>query len=134
MRAQAMEWNMLRDSSQTEENRAKIRAAAFERNITQVFVVMLGLFLCCYTPSLVMIYLMNLCSSCSCYTIHICRDMQFIFVLCSSALNPFIYAWRLPNFRKAFIKILRWRKGNQEIAPANTVSMGNTATSTVESA
>lgn len=134
MRAQVMEWNMLRDSSQTEENRAKIRAAAFERNITQVFVVMLGLFLCCYTPSLVMIYLMNLCSSCSCYTIHICRDMQFIFVLCSSALNPFIYAWRLPNFRKAFIKILRWRKGNQEIAPANTVSMGNTATSTVESA
>lgn len=120
MRAQVLEWETLRNSSQTEENRARLRAAAFERNITQAFMVMLGLFLCCYTPSCVMIYVMNLCSSCSCYAIHILRDLQFIFVLCSSALNPFLYAWRLPNFRRAFVRILRWRRVNEETAPAST--------------
>ena len=128
IRAQVLEWNTLQNSSQTEENRAKMRAAAFERNITQVFVVMLGLFLCCYTPSCVMIYVMNLCSSCSCYTIHILRDLQFIFVLCSSALNPFLYAWRLPNFRRAFVRILQLRKVNEQIAPVNSQSVGKIAT------
>lgn len=120
MRAQVSELEMVRNSSQTEENRARKRTAAFERNVTQAFMLMLGLFLCCYTPSCVMIYVMNLCLSCSCYAIHILRDLQFIFVLCSSALNPFLYAWRLPNFRKAFVRILRWRGVNEEIAPANT--------------
>lgn len=119
MRAQVQEWELLRNSSQTEENRARLRAAAFEKNITQAFMVMLGLFLCCYTPSCVMIYVMNLCSSCSCYTIHVLRDLQFVFVLCSSALNPFLYAWRLPNFRRAFERILRWRRVNEETAPAS---------------
>ena len=117
VRAQVLEWENLRDSSQTEENKARLRAAAFEKNITQAFMVMLGLFLSCYTPSCVMIYIMNLCSSCSCYTIHVLRDLQFIFVLCSSALNPFLYAWRLPNFRKAFERIIRWRRINMEVAP-----------------
>lgn len=125
MRAQVLEWETLRQSSQTEENRARLRAAAFEKNITQVFVVMLGLFLCCYTPSCVMIYIMNLCSSCSCFTIHILRDLQFIFVLCSSALNPFLYAWRLPNFRRAFESILRWRRVHaEETTPASAQESG----------
>ena len=126
VRAQVLEWETLQNSSQTEENRARLRAAAFERNITQAFVVMLGLFLCCYTPSCVMIYIMNLCSSCSCYAIHILRDLQFIFVLCSSALNPFLYAWRLPNFRKAFVRILQWRRINEQTVPANSLQTAGT--------
>ena len=119
VRGQVLEWEKLRQSSQTEENRARLRATAFEKNITQAFMVMLGLFLCCYTPSCVMIYIMNLCISCSCFTIHVLRDLQFVFVLCSSALNPFLYAWRLPNFRKAFVRILRWRRVNEVIGPTS---------------
>ena len=132
MKAQVLEWETLRNSSQTQENRARMRAAAFERNITQAFMVMLGLFLCCYTPSCVMIYVMNLCSSCSCFAIHILRDLQFIFVLCSSALNPFLYAWRLPNFRRAFVRILRWRRVNEETAPASINSAGRIPGGTAE--
>jgi len=132
MRAQVSELEMVRDSSQTEENRARRRTAANERNVTKAFMLMLGLFLCCYTPSCVMIYVMNLCSSCSCYAIHILRDLQFLFVLGSSALNPFLYAWRLPNFRKAFVRILRWRKVNEETAPANTLESAGRVPGTVD--
>ncbi|XP_015761249.1 PREDICTED: octopamine receptor-like [Acropora digitifera] len=110
MRAQVSQWDGMRQSSQSEDNRARIRAASVEKNITQAFMVMLGFFLCCYIPSCIIIYMMNFCSSCNCTTIHVFRDLQFIFVLSSSALNPFVYAWRLPNFRTAFKKILRSRK------------------------
>lgn len=127
VRAQVLEWERLRHSSQTEENKARLRAAAVEKNITQAFMVMLGLFLCCYTPSCVMIYIMNLCSSCSCYTIHVLRDLQFIFVLCSSAFNPFLYAWRLPNFRRAFERILLWRRINLQTAPTSAQESGRDA-------
>ena len=110
MRAQVSQWDTLRQNSQSEDNRARLRAALVEKNITKAFMVMLGFFLCCYIPSCIIIYIMNFCSSCNCTTIHVFRDLQFIFVLSSSALNPFVYAWRLPNFRKAFKKILRSRK------------------------
>ena len=133
VRAQVLEWERVRHSSQTEENKARLRAAAVEKNITQAFMVMLGLFLCCYTPSCVMIYIMNLCSSCSCYTIHVLRDLQFIFVLCSSAFNPFLYAWRLPNFRRAFERILRWRRINLETAPTSAQESGRDAFRVIES-
>ena len=116
MRAQVSQWDAIRQSSQSEDNRARLRAASVEKNITQAFVVMLGFFLCCYTPSCIIIYMMNLCASCNCTTIHVFRDLQFIFVLSSSALNPFVYAWRLPNFRTAFKKILRSRKIHETAA------------------
>ena len=77
-------------SSQSEDNRARIRAASVEKNIIPAFMVMLGFFLCRYIPSCIIIYIMNLCSSCNCTTIHVFRDLQFIFVLSSSALNPFV--------------------------------------------
>lgn len=133
VRRQVLDWERLRESSQTEENRAQLRAAAFEKNITQAFMVMLGLFLCCYTPSCVMIYIMNLCYSCSCFAIHVLRDLQFVFVLCSSALNPFLYAWRLPNFRKAFVRILRWRRVNEVIVPTSGQESGRINKRAVES-
>ena len=110
MRTQVSQWDAMRQGSLSEDNRARLRAASVEKNITQAFMVMLGFFLCCYIPSCIIIYIMNLCSSCNCTAIHVFRDLQFIFVLSSSALNPFVYAWRLPNFRKAFKKILRSRK------------------------
>ena len=107
MRAQVLQWDAIQQSSQSEDNRARLRAASVEKNITQAFMVMLGFFLCCYIPSCIIIYIMNLCSSCNCTAIHVFRDLQFIFVLSSSALNPFVYAWRLPNFQRAFKQILR---------------------------
>ena len=55
MRAQVSQWDGMRQSSQSEDNRARIRAASVEKNITQAFMVMLGFFLCCYIPSCIII-------------------------------------------------------------------------------
>lgn len=107
LRVQVKRW-----SSKDKQNGFRTRKNAIlrEERITKVFLVMLVLFFCCYSPSCAMIYVMNFCKSCSCYTIHWLRDLQFLFVLLSSSLNPFVYAWRIPPFRKAFMNLLRVRE------------------------
>ena len=89
------------------EVRAKRATDEYEARVTKAFLLVLVAYLLCYTPSCVMIYVMNFCSTCSCYSIHWLRDMQFVFVLLNSCLNPFLYAWRLPSFRNAFGVITR---------------------------
>lgn len=65
--------------------------------------------LACYLPSCVCIYIVNLCTSCDCAFIHWVRDIQFVLVMADSGVNPFVYAWRLENFRKAFKNLLTCR-------------------------
>ena len=111
LRAQVRRWN---SKDRRYGSRTRKSAILWEKRITQVFLLMLLLFVCCYSPSCAMIYVMNLCTSCSCYTIHWLRDLQFLFVLLSSALNPFVYAWRIPPFRKAFWSLLLFRTLNRK--------------------
>ena len=83
------------------------KAHESEMRATKAFLLVLVAFLFCYTPSCVLIYIMSFCTTCSCYSIHWFRDLQFLFIVLNSCLNPFIYAWRLSTFRSAFALITR---------------------------
>ena len=85
----------------------RVQTQKSEARMTKVFMLVLAAYLMCYMPSCVMIYVMNFCLSCSCYSIHWLRDMQFVLVLLNSCLNPFLYAWRLSTFRDAFAALMR---------------------------
>lgn len=104
LRCQVSQWDSLHDSS--EENMAKKQAIKWEKKITKTLVIVLLLFLACYLPSCICIYIINFCTNCDCEFIHWVRDTQFVLVMANSGLNPFVYAWRLENFRKAFKSIL----------------------------
>lgn len=91
---------------QSEHNKARQRAIEMENNFTKTYLIMLGVFLSCYLPSCIMIYLMNLCHSCSCELIHWLRDFHFVFITINSLINPFLYAFRLPNFKSAVVRML----------------------------
>ena len=80
-----------------------------EKKVTKTLLIVLILFLACYLPSTVCIYIVNLCSTCDCVFIHWVRDIQFVLVMANSGVNPFVYAWRLQSFRKAFKSILTFR-------------------------
>ncbi|XP_031572041.1 trace amine-associated receptor 9-like [Actinia tenebrosa] len=80
-----------------------------EKRITKSLVFVLMAFAASYFPSCVIIYSMNFCTSCSCLVIHWLRDLQFLFVLLNSFVNPLIYAWRLPGFRRALVAIVKRR-------------------------
>ena len=104
LRCQVQQWDNLHDN--TEENLALKRAMQWEKKITKTLVIVLLLFLAFYLPSCVCIYIINFCSTCDCVFIHWVRDIQFVLVMANSGVNPFVYAWRLVNFRKAFKSIL----------------------------
>lgn len=103
LRCQVQQWDSLHDSS--EENLALKRAMKWETKITKTLVIVLILFLAFYLPSCICIYIINFCTSCDCVFIHWVRDIQFVLVMANSGVNPFVYAWRLENFRKAFKNI-----------------------------
>lgn len=91
----------------TETQRAQKRAMMWERRVTKTYLIVLAVFLACYVPSCLMIYLMNMCSTCSCDQIHWFRDMQFILVTINSLINPYVYAFRLKNLRLAVYNVFR---------------------------
>ena len=80
-----------------------------ERKTTRTLFVALGLFLAFYLPSFVCIYIINFCSTCDCLFMNWARNIQWVLVLANSSVHPFLYAWKLRNFRKAFKSILTCR-------------------------
>jgi len=107
LRRQVHQWDTLPGS--TNESLAMKQAVKREKKVTKTLLIVLILFLACYLPSCVCIYIVNLCSTCDCVFIHWVRDIQFVLVMINSGVNPFVYAWRLQSFRKAFKSILTFR-------------------------
>lgn len=78
----------------------------YEVRVTKMFSIILLWYVICYLPACIAIYLVNFCHACSCDVIHWLRDLQLCFLLLSSAVNPYVYAWTSPRYRSAFLKIL----------------------------
>lgn len=102
---QIKHWDSLHDGHE-QDNRVKKRAMKWEKKITKTFLIMLALFICCFLPSLVLIYVISFCGSCNCVFIHWARDLNYILIMANSSMNPFVFAWRLEPYRRAFAKIL----------------------------
>lgn len=65
---------------------AQRRGLHREKKATRCFLFILVFFFVCSFPSCVMIYVINLCSMCSCDVIHWCRDLQYLLVLMKDCL------------------------------------------------
>ena len=79
-----------------------------QRRLLKNLMIMIAAFLICFTPACIMIYYINFCKgfSCNCVVHHWLRDLQFVVTAVNSAINPFIYTWRLPKFRKGLFVVL----------------------------
>ena len=102
---QIKHWDSLHDGHE-QDNRVKKRAMKWEKKITKTFLIMLALFICCFLPSLILIYVISFCGSCNCVFIHWARDINYILIMANSSMNPFVFAWRLQPYRKAFAKLI----------------------------
>ena len=85
------------------------------RKLVLTLLTMLSAFLVCFVPSCGMVIYLNT-SGGECGLRHWMRDLSFLLAVANSAMNPFIYAWRLPSFRKA-IKMILCPKGRNQIRP-----------------
>ena len=113
---------------------AERRAIEHEKRLAKTFVLILAAYLICYTPSCVIIYILNFCRSCSCITIHWLRDLQYVFIWFNSALNPFLYSWQIPSFRDAVLASIPWKRvaGQNQVSP-NDQSLGMTQNNSLQS-
>ena len=89
------------------------------RKLELMLLIMLSAFLICFVPSCSMIFYLN-SSGGSCELRHWMRDVTFWLAVTNSAMNPFIYAWRLPAFRKAIGSLLFSKVQNQVQPHART--------------
>ncbi|XP_020915996.1 histamine H2 receptor-like [Exaiptasia diaphana] len=80
--------------------------------MTHTFLAILMAFLLLSTPSFVFAYLLNFCNICGCNTLHVFRDLHFLFVLFPSSVNPFLFGLRLPHFKRALMVVISRRKRN----------------------
>ena len=95
------------------QKRKKQKLMEKDNKVTQALVIVLLAFVICYSPACVMIYVLNLCSSCDCILVHWFSVMQLLIVLLNSGVNPYLYAFRLQQFRRAFRKLFRLPMSNQ---------------------
>ena len=117
-----------RQSSREQEKRAKR-----DEKVTNSLLLIIVSFAMCALPSCAMVYVINLCHTCSCVLIHWFRDIQFLFLLVNAASNQFLYAWRMRSFQQAFktIPAVQWlgRKFSRERKnPMTSVKSQNQST------
>ena len=125
LRQRSKYWRERRAMEGTESNQQEYRknliSTKKESKAAKALMIVLLAFFASFTPACVMIYLLNFCSNCSCLLIHWLRDLQFLIVLCNSCVNPYLYAWRLPQFKRAFYKFLHL-KSRAKISDVTTTS------------
>lgn len=79
-----------------------------ERKMTYTIIIILGLFFITYMPQYVTLHLLHFCKSCQeSITFHKADVATSRFLCLSSAINPFVYAWRVPKYRMAFFDCLK---------------------------
>ena len=72
-----------------------------EKKVTKAFVTILVTAVCTYAPSVIFIYILQFCLSCSCESRHVLRDLAYLLVSASSATNPIVCIVRLSSIRRA---------------------------------
>lgn len=98
----------------TRSDRMMEQRVKYEKKATRSFLLVLFVFVCCNVSSCVIIYIILLCDVCSCDVIHWLRDFQFLMALVNCSANQFLYAWRMPTFKRAFKVLLRFKERRVE--------------------
>ena len=79
-----------------------------ERRMLIASIIVLVLFYITYIPQYVTLHLLYLCKACQqSITFHKIDVALSRFLYINSAINPFIYAWRIPKYRRAFYDCLQ---------------------------
>ena len=98
-----------RTQSENQNNRNKHISMKKESKAAKALMIVLLAFFASFIPACVMIYLLNFCTHCSCLMVHWLKDLEILVVLCNSGINPYLYAWRFPQFKRAFSKFLHFK-------------------------
>lgn len=101
-----------------------------EKKTTKAFVIVLCLFYVSFLPYVVAVNLKNFCPVCvASKSFKAFLHIAYRFLILNCSLDPFVYAWRIPKYRRAVLTVFnrcyRFRRRNNAIDPDVTgISMG----------
>lgn len=88
-------------------DRIASRKSHGEKKTTKAFVTILGLFYLAFVPYVFAINLRTFCSVCvGTKELEIFVQIAYRMVLVNGSLDPFVYAWRVPKYRRAVSTVL----------------------------
>ena len=97
-------------------NSVASKALEREKKMIKVIVIILGLFYITLMPQYISLHLLHFCESCKkSLTFHMVDVALSRFLYISSAINPFVYAWRVPKYNQAFQDCWKMCRGKLRI-------------------
>ena len=90
-----------------------------QKRVTRVFLWVLILFLACYFPGAIVVYVLQLCTECTCEVIHITRDIAFYLITINSCMNPFVYAFKNKYYKQAAYEI--WTRSRIKLSSQTSI-------------
>ena len=111
LRVHTQQTDELNEENAAETNISEVQRIFQQKGVTRVLLWMLLLFLACYIPGAILVYVLQFCEKCSCTSIHVMRDVMFYLLTVNSCINPFAYAFKNKDYRDALIALwTRFRK------------------------
>ena len=105
----------MKEISRTTSNETKMlesKRTLQQKKVTRVFLWILVLFLVCYIPATIIVYILQFCTACRCESIHIMRDTTFYLLTVNSCMNPFVYALKNKHYRHALTQVWKNSRGS----------------------
>ena len=107
----------MKEISRTTSNETKMlesKRTLQQKRVTRVFLWILVLFLICYIPATIIVYVLQFCTTCHCESIHIMRDTTFYLLTVNSCMNPFVYALKNKHYRHALTQL--WKNSRESMS------------------
>ena len=107
----------MKETSRSTGNETKIKenkTTLQQKKVTRIFLCILVLFLACYIPATIIVYILQFCTICNCESIHVMRDTTFYLLTMNSCMNPFLYALKNKHYRRAITEL--WKKGRDTMS------------------
>ena len=80
-----------------------------ERTVSKAIAIVISAFLLCFIPWFVVQMTLYICFTCNSSLLMLVHFIAAAVIYANSAINPFLYAWRLPKYKQTFKHILKMR-------------------------
>ena len=120
-----------RTSMNSQDSKCTKKRALQLKNVTRIFLWILFMFLVCYIPAAVCVYISQFCKTCSCEITHLMKDFSYYFISGNSCMNPFVCFLKHRNYSNTLRYLFRIKSNRAKSNGNSTKSQLRIKVSTI---